>query len=110
MKTTEYGRDRFSFEERRVAIQKCRKICGLSQDELARLAKVSQSKVSEFENGTQDLGEEAFLRVEEALVEAMAARKAEVAIVSRLLPLGSMLHAGPRTEKAKDDLVRTGSF
>src|SRR6266849_5782665 len=103
-------RDRFSFEERRVAVEKCRKISGLSQDELARLAKVSQSKVSQFENGDQELGEVAFLRVEEALVEAMSIRKAEVAIAERLLPLGSMLHAGPRTEtEAKGDLVRTGS-
>ena len=62
MKTmAECGRDRFSFEERRVAVQKCREISGLTQAELAHLAKVSQPKVSQFENGDQDLGEEAFL-------------------------------------------------
>jgi transcriptional regulator with XRE-family HTH domain len=108
MKTTaECSRDRFSFEERRVAVQKCRKISGLTQAELAHLAKVSQSKVSQFENGDQDLGEEAFLRVEEALVEAMATRKAEVAMATRLLPLRSMLHAGPKKPRTLMEQIET---
>ena len=80
-------RENFSFEERRAAIRKFRKISGLSQDELARLAKVSQSKISEFENGEQDLGEAAFGRVTEAIADALAARRFELSNTSTLASL-----------------------
>ena len=83
----ESAREHFSFEERRAGIRKFRKISGLSQDELARLAKVSQSKISEFENGAHDLGEAAFGRVTEAIANALAARRFELSNLSTLASL-----------------------
>jgi transcriptional regulator with XRE-family HTH domain len=85
MRTTmESIREHFSFEERRAAVRKFRKISGLSQDELARLARVSQSKISEFESGAQDLGDAAFERVTNAVANALAARRFELSNTSTL--------------------------
>jgi transcriptional regulator with XRE-family HTH domain len=102
---------KFSFDARRAAVQKLREGYGLTQAALAQAANISQAKLSMFETGEQDLSEDAFMRVEEALIDAIAARKVQLATAERLLPLTSLRHAGPGTEtEVKNDLVKTGSF
>jgi transcriptional regulator with XRE-family HTH domain len=72
-------RSYFPFAQRRAATQNIRKTCGLSQRDLADAARVSQTKISFFEAGIQDLGEAAFERVQAALLTAMLAHRAELA-------------------------------
>ena len=83
MNTTKDGppssRSYFPFAERRIATQKIRKTCGWSQCDLADAAGVSQTKISFFEGGIQDLGEAAFERVEAALLRALMAHRTELA-------------------------------
>jgi transcriptional regulator with XRE-family HTH domain len=67
-----------SFEDRRAGVRKVREACGWTQQDLAFAAKISQAKISQFETGGQDLSEAAFLRLEQALLAAMAAHRAEL--------------------------------
>ena len=96
---------KFSFDGRRAAVQKLREGYGFTQAELAQAAQVSQPKLSQFETGEQDLGEAAFMRVEGALVDAIAARKLELATAERFLPLSSMLHVGPRKRQTSMEQI-----
>ena len=99
-------REHFSFEERRAGVRKYRKISGLSQDELARLADLSQTKISQFESGGQDLGEAAFVRVTEALANALAARRFELSNTSTL---ASLKYARPQTRLPQSHYFKIAS-
>jgi transcriptional regulator with XRE-family HTH domain len=65
----------YPFELRRGAIRQCRVLACLTQAELARKAKLSQSKISAFESGAQDLSAPAMRRVEEVLDQEVACRQ-----------------------------------
>jgi len=98
---------KFSFDTRRVAVSKLRQAYGVTQSALAEAAGCSQSKIAMFEGGTQDLSEAAAERVESALVELIADQKVEQAAAEQLLPLASMLHAGPK-EPEVETVVKAG--
>lgn len=68
----------FPFENRRKGVRKLRKACGLGQCELARAAKVSQTLISLFETGAEDMSKAAFGRVHEVLKRALLAQKVEL--------------------------------
>src|SRR5215472_14425605 len=66
---------RWDFEERRRVIRKKRKELGLSQQRLADLADVAVFTVSRFETGAQDIKPKTLAKIEEALTDAIAARR-----------------------------------
>ncbi len=83
-------RDRFPLQERSAVLRKYRKLAALTQTELAELAQVSQSKLSAFEAGRQDLGEEAYWRVVKAVTRAAADRRWSLQHMVPLSSLGSL--------------------
>jgi transcriptional regulator with XRE-family HTH domain len=78
---------KFSHEERRKAIREFRRDLNLSQTEFASLAGIGPSMLSRFENGNRDLSAEAYERVENAITDALAKKKAQ-----RGVPLASLLY------------------
>jgi transcriptional regulator with XRE-family HTH domain len=76
---------KFSLEERRNVIRKFRKELKLSQTEFAALAGIGPSMLSRFENGNRDLSAEAFARVEDGIVEALAQRERKPVPLADLL-------------------------
>jgi transcriptional regulator with XRE-family HTH domain len=74
----------FTLDDRRKAIRKFRKQLKLSQGELAKLANIGQQMLSKFERGDRDLSPAAFLRVEEAITEALANRRAALEKADRM--------------------------
>ncbi len=90
-------------DERRKAIRKFRKQLKLSQAEFAKLAGIGQQMLSRFELGTRDLSPEAFARVEDAITEALARKRAAVQGAGRLVPLSNLL-------LSKDQVDQEASF
>ncbi len=93
-------------------MRKLRAACGRSQQELAIAANISQSKLSRFETGDQDLSEAAFLRVEDALLAAMDAHRAELVTADRFIGLENLaMVAGyapsPRFDSTTARLIST---
>jgi transcriptional regulator with XRE-family HTH domain len=71
-------------KDQQACARKARKRCGMTQADLALAARVSQGKISRFENGEQGLSEGAFLRVEQALLAAIDAHRAELVTADQL--------------------------
>ncbi|SRR6266567_893725 len=90
---------RFSLDQRRKVVRKFRKQLKLSQTEFAALAGLSAPMLSLFENGQRDLSAAAFVRVEDAITEALAQRKL-VPLADLLDPEKTVSHKSPLDTKA----------
>jgi transcriptional regulator with XRE-family HTH domain len=64
------------FKERSAALKKFRNDAGLTQEELAKLADLSESTISRFESEERDLSPAAFARVQEVITDFVSEKKA----------------------------------
>lgn len=62
-------------------LRKARKMAGLTQDELARLARIERSKISRAENGFLALGPSEAAAIERALLGVIRRRTARLGVL-----------------------------
>jgi DNA-binding XRE family transcriptional regulator len=102
MNKVNYSVNRGTFEERRTAVKRLRKKCGLAQCKLAALAGVALKTLNRFEVGVQDMTPRAHAKIEQALSDALAGQRLSDLLRSQRTQVSPLAQLCPPPPGTKD--------